>query len=91
MKSKQLLNSLGIYIWSVFGGICYWETNGTCAIVIFILLLPLNGRTSRHIFLHIRVSELFRFLRLLQNGLSVVLHFQGGFMVHSHHILIAAF
>lgn len=37
------------------------------------------------------VSELFRFLRLLQNGLAVVLHFQGGFMVHSHHILIAAF
>lgn len=73
------------------GGICYWETNGTCAIVIFILLLPLNGRISRHIFLHIRVSELFRFLRLLQNRFSVVLHFQGSFIAHGYNIAVAAF
>ena len=40
---------------------------------------------------YIRVSELFRFLRLLQNRFSVVLHFQDGFIAHSHHIAVVAF
>ena len=37
------------------------------------------------------VSELFRFLRLLQDGFSVVLYFQGGFVAHGYHIAVAAF
>ena len=39
----------------------------------------------------VSVSELFRFLRLLQDGFSVVLYFQGGFVAHGYHIAVAAF
>ena len=39
----------------------------------------------------VSVSELFRFLRLLQDGFSVVLYFQGGFVAHGHHIAVATF
>ena len=37
------------------------------------------------------VLELFRFLRLLQNRFSVVLHFQVSFIAHGHYIAVAAF
>lgn len=39
----------------------------------------------------VSVSELFRFLRLLQDGFSVVLYFQGGFVANGYHIAVAAF
>lgn len=44
MRRKGLITHL--YIWNASSGICCWETNGTCAIVIFTLPLPANGRTS---------------------------------------------
>ncbi|WP_455657780.1 hypothetical protein [Phocaeicola sp.] len=44
-KAQKVIDYTSIYLERFFG-ICCWETNRTCAIVIFILLLPLNGRIN---------------------------------------------